>query len=289
MKEAVNMRFAIDVPNFGPFGDPSLVVDVAGEAEAAGWDAVWVWDHIIRDPAQPVPFADPWILLTAISGATSRIRLGPMMLALPRHRPWVVARQAVTLDHLSHGRLTLGVALGHPAGEFALFGEEFDLRVRAEKLDEGLTILSGLWSGRQFEHHGRHFDLSPMTFLPEPFQKPRIPIWLGGTWPIKAPLRRAANWDGVWPETRDANGVAGVPSPDQIRELIGFVREHRTAEGPFDVMVAGYTSGAELDPTTRMLREYAEAGATWWTERINPRRGTLEDMLARVRVGPPRP
>ncbi len=281
------MRFAVDIPNFGPFGDPIVAVEFARAAEATGWDAVWVWDHIVRDPAQPVPFADPIVLLTAIAGATTRIRLGPMMLALARRRPWVVARETVTLDRLSGGRLTLGVSLGHPAREFSLFGEDADLRVRAEKLDEGLAILAGLWSGEAFEFHGKHFDVSPMTFLPGPVQQPRIPVWTAGTWPVRAPFRRAARWDGVWPETRDEHDVSGMPAPAQVREMLEFIREERRSDAPFDVLVGGFTPGDDPARAAEIAAGYADAGATWWTERINPKRGSLDEMLERVRQGPP--
>ena len=139
------MKYAIDIPNFGDFADPRLTAEVARDAEAAGWDAVWVWDHIQRD--EGVPYADPWILLTAIALATTQIRLGPMVMPLPRRRPWLVAREAVTLDHLSGGRFTLGVGIGNPINEFTDFGEETDLRIRAAMLDEGLAVLEGLWTG----------------------------------------------------------------------------------------------------------------------------------------------
>ena len=248
------MRYAIDIPNFGDFADPHLTAEVAREAEAAGWDAMWVWDHIMRDPADP--HADPWLLLAAIALATERIRLGPMVTPLPRRRPWHLAREAVTLDYLSRGRLTIGVGNGSRTHEFAAFGDEADLRTRAAMLDEGLDVLTGLWTGHPFS------------------------------------FRRAAKWDGVWPLRRGPDG-AGLPlTPDDIRGVCAAIAEERAVAGndsaPFDVLVAGITPGDDPARAAATAREFADAGATWWTERINPSRGSLEQMRQRVREGPPR-
>jgi alkanesulfonate monooxygenase SsuD/methylene tetrahydromethanopterin reductase-like flavin-dependent oxidoreductase (luciferase family) len=283
------MRYAIDIPNFGAFADPRLTAEVAAEAEAAGWDAVWVWDHVMRDPADP--HADPYVLLAAIALATTRIRLGPMVTPLARRRPWQVAREAVTLDHLSGGRLTLGVGAGSRAHEFASFGDPADLRTRAAMLDEGLAVIEGLWSGRPFSFDGAHFRVAGATFLPVPLQQPRIPIWVAATWPVRAPFRRAARWDGVWPLRRDLEGNSVPLTSDDVRGVRSMIAEERAAAGragePFDILVAGITPGD--DPAAAATAgEFADAGATWWTERINPVRGSVEQMRDRVRQGPPR-
>ena len=290
------MQYAIDIPNFGAFADPRLTAEIAREAEAAGWDAVWVWDHIMRDPADP--HADPWLLLATIAMATDRIRLGPMVTPLARRRPWHVAREAVTLDHLSGGRLTLGVGSGARDREFTAFGDEGELRKRAEMLDEGLTILEGLWSGRAFSFSGGHYRIDNATFLPTPVQQPRIPIWVAATWPIRAPFRRAARWDGVWPLRRAPDGTSVPLSPEDIRGVCETIVEERAGSGaaaatglasqPYDVLVAGVTPGDDPATAAATAREFAEAGATWWTERINPSRGTIADMRRRVHQGPPR-
>ncbi len=284
------MRFAIDIPNFGPFADPRLTAEVAHEAEEAGWDAVWVWDHIMRDPADP--HADPYILLAAIALATSRIRLGPMVTPLARRRPWHVAREATTLDHLSGGRLTLGVGAGSRTHEFDSFGDPADLRTRAAMLDEGLAVIDGLWSGRPFTFEGEHFTVTEATFLPVPVQRPRIPIWVAATWPVPAPLRRAARWDGVWPLRRDQAGNSAPLTPDDIRGVAAATAEERAAAGrdpgdPFDIMVAGETPGDDPAAAAATVREFAAAGATWWTERINSGRGALDILRTRIRQGPP--
>jgi alkanesulfonate monooxygenase SsuD/methylene tetrahydromethanopterin reductase-like flavin-dependent oxidoreductase (luciferase family) len=283
------MRFAIDIPNFLEYADPHLVVEVAREAEDAGWDAIWVWDHVLRTPADP--HADPWILLTAIAAATTRIRLGPMVVPLARRRPSHVAREAVTLDHLSRGRLTLGVGSGSRDHEFTAFGDPAELRTRAEMLDEGLAVISGLWGGGRFDFDGRHFQAHVDSFLPVPLQQPRIPIWVAATWPVRAPLRRAARWDGVWPLKRDAAGNSVSVTPEDVRGICEVIREERAAagrEGPFDVLVAGRTPGDDPDAAAGIVGEFANAGATWWTERINRDRGDIEVQRQRIRQGPPR-
>ena len=169
------MRFAINLPNFGEYGDARRLAELARETEAAGWDGFFIWDVFGGDSAAPVPVDDPWIALAAIAATTERIRLGTMVTPLPRRRPWKLARQAASLDHLSGGRLILGVGIGTPPEEFARFGEEPDPRIRAEMLDEGLEVLTGLWSGEPFSFHGRHYRVEEATLLPRPVQQPRIP------------------------------------------------------------------------------------------------------------------
>ncbi len=269
------MQYAIDIPNFGDFADPRLTAEIAHDAEEAGWDAIWVWDHVQRDAG--VPYADPWVLLSVVAFATRRLRLGPMVTPLPRRRPWLVAREAVTLDVLSGGRFVLGVGNGSPVREFTAFGEEADLRIRAAKLDEALTIVDGLFSGRPFSFQGDYYELHDVEFLPVPVQQPRIPIWLAGTWPVKAPFRRAARWDGTWPIRRAPDGSGQLLSPDDIRDVCTLIREEREAAGlpaglatgPYEVLVAGITPADDRARAAETAQTFAEAGATWWTERIN--------------------
>jgi alkanesulfonate monooxygenase SsuD/methylene tetrahydromethanopterin reductase-like flavin-dependent oxidoreductase (luciferase family) len=279
------MKFAIDIPNFGAFADPHLTAQVAREAEAAGWDAVWVWDHVWRD--EGVPYADPWILMAAIALATTRIRFGPMVVPLPRRRPWIVAREAVTLDHLSGGRFTLGVGLGAPIKEFAAFGEEPDLKIRAAKLDEALEIIGRCWSGDRFSFRGDHYSLDDVQFLPVPVQ-PRIPIWAAATWPVRAPFRRAARLDGIWPLRRDEDGKASALGPGDVRDIAALIGELRTSPDPYDILIHGITPADDPAAAAETVAAVADAGATWWTERINPIRGTFENMRDRILAGPPR-
>src|SRR3954452_1450283 len=178
------MQRAINVPNFGAFGDARVLVELAQETEAAGWDGFFLWDLVTGLPPHNYPVADPWTALAAVAMATERIRIGPMVTPLPRRRPWQVARQAVTLDRLSGGRLTLGVGIGvNTADEYSRFGEPADDKTHGAQLDEALDVITGLWSGQPFEYAGMHYTIEARTqFLPTAVQQPRIPIWVAGAW-----------------------------------------------------------------------------------------------------------
>src|SRR5262249_33648633 len=162
------------------------------EAEQVGWDGVFVWDVIYEADQPDAPVTDPWIALAAMAMRTERIRLGALLTPLARRRPWKVARETVALDHLSHGRLIFGAGLGYQALGFTPSGEAYEPTTRAGKLDEGLAILTGLWTGRPFQFGGKHYQVDVPSFLPTPVQSPRIPIWLGGYWPNRKPFQRAA-------------------------------------------------------------------------------------------------
>lgn len=267
------MRFGITVPNFGPFFDPRVVADLGRAADEHGWDGFFVWDHIHGVWERGMPTADPWVLLTATVLATERIRIGPLVTPVPRRRPWKLARETVSLDHLSGGRLTLGVGLGYPPDlEYGALGEEPDDRVRAGKLDEGLEVLTRLWSGKPCDFAGEHFRLDDVVFAPRPLQD-RIPIWVAGVWPTRAPFRRAARWDGTFPIGEDGMGLR----VDAFRECAAFLREKRSGGGAFDLV-----AGRPVDSIDE-IAGYAEAGATWWMESdMEP-----DDLMARIRAGPP--
>jgi len=295
------MRYGLYLPNFGAFGDVATLVDCAVEAEAAGWDGFFIWDHVNRPWLTEI--VDPWIALAAVATSTERMRLGALVTPLPRRRPWKVARETTTLDRLSGGRLVFGAGLGSRGGataEWGTFGEELDLKTRAEMLDEGLAILDGLWSGRPFSHlasSNGHYKVRETQFLPTPLQQPRIPVWIAGYWPSKArlPFRRAARWDGAFPLRR-----AGEMSAADIRELAGYLRGERerigVADRPFDIIHLGAPKPGD-DPAAAAARmaRYSEAGATWWLERIAPDefggdwRGDwpVDAMRQHIRRGPP--
>ncbi len=275
------MKCGVFMPNFGPFGDPHALVRLAVAAETAGWDGFFIWDHIALGEGDERPIADPWVALTAVAAATTSLRIGTAITPLARRRPWKLAREAATLDHFARGRLTLGVGLGYPPeAEFGRFGEDTDSRVRADKLDEGLEILAGLWSGERFDFEGTHYRVSDARFDP-PYQGARVPIWCGGWWPNRRPFRRAARWDGVMPEL-----VGGAtPSPRDVREIRDYVAAHRDSSEHFDIAINGYTDGCE-DPRTA---EYEQAGVTWWLERFDPDRlYSLDEATARIEAGAPK-
>ncbi|MEX1253701.1 MAG: LLM class flavin-dependent oxidoreductase [Dehalococcoidia bacterium] len=275
------MRFAVNVHNFAAFADIRRLAELAREAEDSGWDGFFLWDHIHFTQQ---PMIDPWVALTAIALATSRIRIGTMITPLPRRRPWKVARETVSIDQLSGGRLILGVGLGGPPDEeFTRLGEDANVRVRAGKLDEGLDVLTGLWSGEPFSYQGEHYQLDNVTFLPRPVQQPRIPIWVGGYWPNRAPFRRAAQWDGAWPAKVGATpDSAGLLTLDELPEVITYIREHRRSDGPYDIS-ASAAIPADGAHARDLVDRFAAAGATWLMDwRPDP-----EALSERLRAGVP--
>jgi alkanesulfonate monooxygenase SsuD/methylene tetrahydromethanopterin reductase-like flavin-dependent oxidoreductase (luciferase family) len=262
------MRYGLFLPNFGPFGCARRLAELARDAEAAGWDGFFIWDHIAR--AWLTDVVDPWVALAAIAMTTERLRIGALVTPLPRRRPWKVARETVSLDRLSEGRLVFGVGTGGASGsqvEWENFGEETDPKARGTRLDEGLAILTGLWSGTPFSFAGKFLQVQESCFLPTPVQSPRIPIWVAGYWPHRAPFRRAARWDGMFPLFEP-----GTPdSPAQLEEVIRYVHEQRRDSTPFDVVYAGQpTPGNDPTRAAELTAPYSRAGATWWLECIYP-------------------
>jgi alkanesulfonate monooxygenase SsuD/methylene tetrahydromethanopterin reductase-like flavin-dependent oxidoreductase (luciferase family) len=262
------------------------VAGLAHEAEEAGWDGFFVWDHLNYHQAglpQPVAIADPWMLLAAVALRTRYIKLGTMVTPVPRRRPWMLARETVTLDHLSGGRLILGVGLGtNFFGEYQNFGEPTDERVHGKMLDEGLAVLMGLWSGEEFSYQGQYYRLSRGQFLPKPLQQPRIPIWVAGNWPHTKPFRRAAQFDGVFPQR-----LSHALTPEDFREILASIQARRTAATPFDVVASGSTGGQDPAQYRARVAAFARAGATWWVEGFDPLE-TFEQVRQRIHQGPPR-
>jgi probable F420-dependent oxidoreductase len=271
------MRYGIEIVTFGEFGDPRLVVRFAQAAEAAGWEGLWVWDHITF----AYGVGDPWVTLSAVAATTERLKLCPGIAPLPRYRPHVLARILTSLDMLSEGRVILGTGLGGVEEEFTAFGEPGDAKTRAAMLDEGLEVLTRLWSGEPVTFHGRFFTLEGATHIPQPVQRPRIPVWIGGE--SKPAMRRAARWDG-WIIGAASPEVKMIKTPEQLADQVAYIRQHRTRDEAFDIAIDGI-SGPRDGPLTQ---EYAEAGATWWFESLFGLRGSVEEMLARVKAGPPR-
>jgi alkanesulfonate monooxygenase SsuD/methylene tetrahydromethanopterin reductase-like flavin-dependent oxidoreductase (luciferase family) len=276
------VRFAVYLPTVKEFADVELLVGLAREAERAGWDGAFVWDVLSFSlDDEPWPQVDAWVALAAMAAATTRIRIGPIVEAIPRRRPWKLARETVSVDRLSGGRLVLGVGLGaDPDAEFAAFGEDPEARVRADKLDEGLKVLTKLWSGKQVQHRGRHFRVRRTTFLPTPLQTPRIPIWVGGSWPNKAPLRRALRWDGFVPQHPD--WPDSVLTPVDYRAM-GKSATRRRGPGSFELVLLTTYAGDRPALTAHEARRYGDAGVTWWLQGGD----TVKKLRATIRGGPP--
>lgn len=288
----LNIRCAIYLPLYAPFGHPRIIADLARDAERAGWDGVFVWDDVA---GWDKDMADPWIALAAAAMVTERVRLGALITPLPRRRPWKFARETASLDQLSDGRLVVGVGVGGGQEQFGDLGDEADQRTRGEMLDEGLDVVTGLWSGESFTFAGRYYHLKPAIFRPRPVQQPRIPIWVAGTWPHKRPLRRMAQWDGMFPL------FWGVDDPAQeralLRQTVMDVQSQREAlfdddvQQSFDVIASGETPANQPDQAEELIAGYAAAGATWWLESLNPERSSkavwsFEQLRERVLAGP---
>jgi alkanesulfonate monooxygenase SsuD/methylene tetrahydromethanopterin reductase-like flavin-dependent oxidoreductase (luciferase family) len=275
------MKFGVYLSGVGVFCDAALLAGLAHEAEMAGWDGAFMWDHI----AQPHSAVDPWVTLAAMAVKTERIKLGPVITPLARRRPWKLARETVTLDHLSNGRLILGVGLGWGSTEFDTFGEDGNPCTRAEKLDEGLDVLTGLWSGRPFNYNGKHYQVKDAQFLPHPFQLPRIPIWVCGAWPgKKAPFRRAARWDGVVAICSENRAIM----PEEITAVKEYITRHRTADDAFDVIVILWSEGVHTPEERQEVERYKDMGVTWWLEDLSLERfQSIDDVRSRLRKGPP--
>lgn len=271
------MRYAIGVPNLRAFADIHALADLARSAERLGWDGFFIWE--VLSLAREIEVVDATIALAAIATATERIRFGPMVTAPPRRRPQKLARETTTLDHLSRGRLILGVGLGSP-NDYLPFGEDDDPRTRAERLDESLEIVTRLWSGERVSFEGRHFQVRDVAFRPVPVQRPRIPIWVGGTWPHRAPMRRAARWDGFFPI---GNWPKEFLMPDQFREIAATIRSMRTHDAPFALIFTSTPQPDRPKPTPERIASYADAGVTWWIEEP----GSVEEAHALIAAGPP--
>jgi alkanesulfonate monooxygenase SsuD/methylene tetrahydromethanopterin reductase-like flavin-dependent oxidoreductase (luciferase family) len=277
------MRYAVNIPNLAPYDDPRTVADLARAAEAAGWDGFFVWDHVTFVKADARPTADPWVLLTAVALATERMRIGPLVTPLARRRMSVLARQSTTVDRLSGGRLVQGVGLGWPVeDEFGAWGEPTDKRQLAARLDESLEVLTRLWTGEEVTHHGPHLSVDAVRFRPTPAQQPRIPVWVAGTYPHAAPVRRAARWDGLVPIMSDFEQPY---TPEHTAELHAAVAAQRPADaGPFDLVVSGST--ASPAQAAERAGAHEAAGATWWQEPFDPWGDDPATFRARIEAGP---
>lgn len=273
MRTMTRLRSALWLPLFGDLADPTVVARLAAEAEAAGWDGLFVWDQMCwREPVRQV--ADPWIALAAAATATERLRLGPMVTPLPRRRPAKVARETATLDRLSGGRLILGVGIGGDrfAGELSRTGEELDDRRRGQMLDEALTVLASAWCGEPVHHHGEHYTVDGIRFLPRPVQRPGVPVWAAGMPGNLKPIRRAARLDGFVP--------ANLQHPDQVAEITAVLTDLRGGLDGYDLAV-GIEPGVDPVP-------YQRAGATWWLPEVDPG-ASFDTVRGLLRDGPADP
>lgn len=259
------MRHALSLPPFGELSDPHALVDIAVAAEELGWDAVFLWDHLLRPVEQATRIADPWIMLTAIAMRTSRIRIGPLVTPVARRRPLKLAREVATLDLVAKGRLTLGLGLGvDSGGELTKTAEELDPRVRGSMMNEGLPLLDKLLRGEHVVHTGTHFMVDGITLEPTGVQRPRVPFWLAARGEALAPVRRAAQYEGLCPT---------VITPQRLAQLVEVVAAERGSIDGFDFAVM-MDSDFSAD-------SYEANGATWAVVEAKPE-NTVAEVMAIV-------
>jgi alkanesulfonate monooxygenase SsuD/methylene tetrahydromethanopterin reductase-like flavin-dependent oxidoreductase (luciferase family) len=278
------MRFGLYMPCYGEYANPRRMSELALEVEQAGWDGLFISDHLQWLAPAPQPVADPWIMLTAMAMSMQHMKLGILVTPIARRRPWKLARETVTLDHLSGGRLVVGAGIGGDwIGEYSAFGEPADDKFHAAQLDEGLQVLAGLWSGQPFSFDGKHYQIKNVQFLPTPIQQPRIPIWVAGGWPHKQPFRRAARWDGVIPFKVD-----GLLTPDDCREIVANIQQQGRSDEPFDLVCYESTIAEDGVVGIARIADFAEAGVTWWLHGLDMNLNLpLTTVLDQVRQGPP--
>ncbi|MCE7741678.1 MAG: LLM class flavin-dependent oxidoreductase [Candidatus Heimdallarchaeota archaeon] len=280
------IKYGLALIQFKEFADPNIVVEFAVEAEKAGWDGIFLCDHLLFEKDEIQPIAELWVLLGAIAAKTSRIKIGTYVTPLPRYHPWQFAKMAATLDVLSNGRLILGLGIGGPEDEFKAFGETYDTKILAEKLEEEITIIQGLWTGEPFSFSGKHYEVDNVGFLPKPVQSPRIPLIMGGMWPSKKPFVRAAQFDGAMPIHKN---FPQDLTPDEIRQIIALINSNRKTEDKFEIIVSG-TGFFSPDQHKSMIQSYIDSGITWWLEHVNTlMQPSVEEMRKMVKQGPPRP
>jgi len=278
------LKYGLDVPTTREYADARKLADLAAEAERAGWDGFFLWDVWLD--TQPV--IDIWVALTAVALSTQRLRFGPFVLPLARHRPWMAARRLANLDQLSNGRVICTVGLGYLEQEFSAVDEDPDPRRRAARLDEGLQVMQGLWKGESFSFDGEYFHLDQVTIQPTPVQQSRIPIWAAAGWPNRAPVRRAVRWDGLCIQAQHAREQRPL-TLEEVKACLAYAREQRSQShgadaAPFDVVLTGETPGGPA--AAGIVRPLAEAEATWWVEEGYER--SYDELRQRIRQGPPR-
>jgi len=267
-----------------PYGSARAAASLAQMAEASGWDGIFLGDAIWLE--------DPMVCLAAAAITTNRIRLGTMVVPVPLRRPWKLASESIALDHLSNGRLTLGLGAGAIWMGWQAFPDEVtDTKIRAEMLDETIDILDLLYKREPFDYDGKHYHLK-LTLLdeayypPKPVQQPRIPLWVPGIWPRMKSMQRLLKCDGLFPQKMNSNGEFEEVTPHDLRQMKAYIDHNRSLTTPFDYVAEGKTG--DLDPVQvkDKMQEWAEAGATWWVEGLWE--ASEEQAAARLCQGPPK-
>jgi probable F420-dependent oxidoreductase len=218
------MKFGYSIPSNQGFENVHTLVDLAALAEQQGFDSVWASEHLfhssyIAERLDNRPYFEPLTILTAVAAVTSKVRLGTSVLVLPWHDPPRLGKTVATLDHLSNGRVSLGIGVAMTEDEFENLGVDF--KTRGRRTDDLLGALKALWTQETPEYSGSFYTYSGQKFSPKPKQKPYPPILVGGG--SKAALRRTARFGDGWHALRK--------TPGQIREAMADLGEMMDAAG----------------------------------------------------------
>jgi alkanesulfonate monooxygenase SsuD/methylene tetrahydromethanopterin reductase-like flavin-dependent oxidoreductase (luciferase family) len=274
------VRFGVALP----YSSARTIMHLTQLAEQAGWDGCFLGDAIWCE--------DPMISLAAAATVTEKIRLGTMIIPVPLRRPWKIASESIALDHLSNGRLILGLGTGATWMGWQAFPDEVtDAKARAEMLDETIDILTQLYQRQQFHYAGKHYHLKLTTldeqhYPPKPVQQPRIPLWAVGWWPREKSILRALKGDGVIVEKVNPPGKNADLTPEDIHELKSFIMANRPKQHTsFDIVVSGKTSGLTPDEQRNKLQAWGDAGVTWWIEAMWE--SSADQVAERIQQGPP--
>lgn len=274
------LKFGITLP----YGDARSCANLAQRAETAGWDGIFVGDAIWCH--------DPLIQLSAAAIVTNQIRLGTLVLATPLRRPNHLASESLALDHLSNGRLILGLGMGATWMGWQAFPAQItETRARAEMLDETIEILTRMQQSEQFDFIGKHYQvqlskLDPMYYPTPTIQQPHVPIWIPGVWPRQKSLQRVLKCNGLLPYTLNEERAVVQASPEEVAEMRDYILEHHQDEANFDIVIEGKTAGLSQMEAEETLGRWQAAGATWWIESMWD--ATADEVLKRIEVGPGR-
>jgi hypothetical protein len=266
-----------------PYNQTKNMVQWAQTAEEQGWDGLFLGDAIWCE--------DPMIALAAAAVATNRIRLGITVIPVPLRKPWKLASEALALDHLSAGRLILGLGTGAVWMGWQGFPDEAtDDKTRREMLDETIDILTLLFQRKQFDYEGNQYHLklsllNEMYYPPKPVQLPRIPLWTPVIWPSGKSMQRAFKCDGVILEKRSQAGGPEEVTPEDVYQANEYIVANRPVNTPYEIVVI--EKSFDLDPAQRRekVKQYKEAGATWWIEGLWDE--TPESVVEWIQQGPP--
>ncbi|MEX2246995.1 MAG: LLM class F420-dependent oxidoreductase [Dehalococcoidia bacterium] len=275
------MEIGLHVPQVGPFAKPEAIASFATAADAAGFDGLWVFDHVVlqkeqqsKYPYSPdgslgfpptLDFLEPLTLLTYLAGVTSRVRLGTSVLVLPMRQPVLHAKIMATIDALSGGRFVLGAGVGWWKQEFEVLSVPFERR--GKRMDECLQLLRALWTEDFVRFKGEFYECVDWTCNPKPARPGGIPVWLGGE--SRGQLQRIGKYADGW--------LATARSLPRLKDDLDVAKQAASAAGrdPAALVVAIEGGGAlapdNLEKTAERLAAFKEQGIFHTILGVHPR------------------